>query len=81
MVQRIAGCFSLITFAVCLLIGGLEAGNPFATTVWRALQAMGVTLVLGMVLGAMAKGMLDENLKMEQEKLKNSQPKTAAKGR
>jgi hypothetical protein len=29
-----------LRFPVCLLVGGLDADNPFATTVWRALVAM-----------------------------------------
>jgi flagellar biosynthesis protein FliR len=81
MVQRIAAALALIAFAVCLLIGGLEAGNPFTTTVWRALLAMGATLLVGMVLGTMAQAMINENLKMEQEKLKNSTPKTQGRDR
>jgi len=79
--QRIAASLALIAFAVCLIIGGVEVGNPFATTVIRALAAMVCTYVLGLVLGAMAKAMLDENLKMESEKLKNSQTKSSVPDR
>ncbi len=43
-----------IVFAVCLVVGGLEADNTFATTVERALMAMMATLVIGLVVGAMA---------------------------
>ena len=70
MIQRIAGALSLIAFAVCLLVGGLEADNPFSVTVIRALEAMACTLIVGLAVGAMAKIMLDENLRMEREKLK-----------
>ncbi len=72
MAQRIAVTISLLAFAMCLWAGGIEAGNTFATTVWRALLAMGATLVIGLIVGAMAQKMLDENLAAEQEKLKNS---------
>ncbi|MGA2229529.1 MAG: hypothetical protein ABSH22_01270 [Tepidisphaeraceae bacterium] len=80
MIQRMAGTLSLIAFATCLLVG-LEARNPFTTTVLRGLAAMGTTFVVGLVLGTMAKAMLDENLRMEQEKLKNSTPKSSARDR
>jgi NhaP-type Na+/H+ or K+/H+ antiporter len=72
MVVRIAAAVSMLVFVVCLVAGGIEAGNPFDTTVGRALTAMLATLVIGLVVGAMARKMLDENLKLEQEKLKKS---------
>jgi hypothetical protein len=81
MIPRIAASLSLIAFAVCLLVGGMEAGNPFSTTVWRALAAMLTTLVVGLVLGGMAKVMLQESIRMEKEKLKNSQVKSEATNR
>jgi hypothetical protein len=70
MAQRIAAALAMIVFAVCLL-AGINAGNPFTTVVTRAMLAMLVTLVIGLILGAMAQKMLDENLRIEQEKLKN----------
>jgi len=70
MANRIAGVAALIVFAVCLVVGGIEADNTFTTTVERALTAMAVTLVIGLVLGAMASKMLQENLKSHEEKLK-----------
>ena len=36
----------------------------------RALTAMAATMVIGLILGAMARRMLDENLAVEKEKLK-----------
>ena len=81
MVNRIAASMALISFAVCLLVGGVEAGNPLYTTVLRALEAMMTTLVVGLVVGAMAKAMLDESMKMEQEKLKKNPSKTAGSDR
>jgi hypothetical protein len=74
MVSRIAASLALIAFAVCLLAGGLEAGNPFSTTVWRALAAMLTTLAVGLALGGMAKVMLGESVRMEREKLKQNKP-------
>ena len=79
MARRIAAALSMIAFAICLIIGAFEANNSFATTVQRALAAMVVTLVVGLVIGAMAQKMLDENianLKMQEEKSVNSAQKT-----
>jgi hypothetical protein len=81
MVQRVAASLALITFVICLVAGGLQAGNPFATTVWRALIAMGATFLLGLIVGSMAQKMLDENLSAEEKKLKNSQAKTSGSDR
>ncbi len=81
MATRIAATMSLLSFAICLVIGGLQADNPFATTVWRALLAMGATLVIGLVVGAMANGMLEENLRAEREKLKKISPDVPASDR
>jgi hypothetical protein len=81
MIQRVAVSLSLIAFAVCLLVGGVEVGNPFTTTVLRALAAMAVTLVVGLILGAMLQAMLDESVKMEREKLKKNPAKPEANNR
>lgn len=51
---------ALIVFAVCLAMG-MQAENTFETTVTRALEAMAVTLGIGLVVGAMAQRMLEEN--------------------
>ena len=61
MVRRVAGCLALLAFAVCL-IAGLNAGNSTATVLSNALAALGVTFVVGLVVGAMAQKMLDENV-------------------
>jgi hypothetical protein len=63
MPTRLAAILALLVFAVCLVVGGLETGNPFTTTVARALAAMGGTFVVGLVIGAMGQKMIDENLK------------------
>lgn len=75
MPQRLAATLALVAFALCLLIGGMHAGNTFTTTVTRALAAMAGTWVIGMVLGIMAQRMLDEHVKIEREKLEKSEAK------
>ena len=74
MIRKIAVAMGLLVFSLCLAMGGLQADNSFTTTVQRALTAMAVTLVIGLVIGTMAKKMIDENLKSEEEKLKKSSP-------
>lgn len=61
MIRRIAASMSLVAFAVSLLMG-LRADNPFGTIVANALLAMAATFGVGLVVGAMAQKMLDENL-------------------
>jgi NhaP-type Na+/H+ or K+/H+ antiporter len=78
MPRRLAAILSLVVFALCLLMGGLQAGNPFGTIVLRALLAMGGTFVIGLVIGVMAEIMLNESVAAptsapEAGKLKNSE--------
>ena len=80
MTQRIAVALALVVFVVCLLCGA-SADNPFGTVVTRALLAMLGTLVIGLVLGAMGQRMLDENLKLEEEKVKNESVSPPEDGR
>jgi hypothetical protein len=61
MTRRIAATMSFVAFAVCIFVG-IEADNPFTTVVSKALLAMLVTFVVGLVLGTMAQKMLDENI-------------------
>ena len=61
MTRRIAASMALVAFAVCILVG-LQAGNTFSTILAKALLALVATFVLGLVIGAMAQKMLDENL-------------------
>jgi len=68
--NRIAATLALVAFAMCLLVG-TQAGNTFATTIQRALVAMGGTYVIGLVVGAMGQRMIDEILKAEEQKLKD----------
>ena len=62
MPQRLATLVALLAFAVCLVAGGFGAGNPFTTTVGRALAAMVVTYLIGLVVGVMGRKAIDENL-------------------
>jgi hypothetical protein len=79
MPTRLAAAMSLIVFAVCLVMG-IEADNPFATTIERALEGMGVTLIVGMTVGAMGQKMIEENVNREQKpEIPEAKPK--AKGR
>jgi hypothetical protein len=80
MPQRVAAALALIVFAVCLYSGS-SAGNPFGTVVSRALLAMAATLVIGLIVGTMAQKMLDENLKIDEEKLKNDSANPTKDGR
>jgi hypothetical protein len=61
MVRRIAASMGLVAFFVCIL-AGMHAGNPFSSVVANALAALVVTFVVGLVLGAMAQKMLNENM-------------------
>ena len=70
MTRRIAASMSLVAFFVCI-VTGLQAQNPFTTVVTKALIAMAVTFVVGLILGAMAQKMLDEDVALAQ---KNTQP-------
>lgn len=70
MSNRIAATLALVAFGMCLLIG-IQAQNSFATTIQRALVAMAGTYVIGLIVGAMGQRMIDENLKAEEQKLKD----------
>ena len=70
MAKRMAGVLSIVVFAFCLLMG-LRAGNPFDTIVSRALVGMAGTYVVGLILGAVAQRMVDENMRDEERKLRN----------
>jgi len=69
MVVRIASTLALVVFAVCV-VAGMGAENGFSTVVVRALLAMVVTLFVGLVLGAMAQKMLEENLSAQKNAAK-----------
>jgi Na+/H+-dicarboxylate symporter len=53
---------SLVVFTLCLLIGGFGADNGFGVTVGRALVAMAGTFGIALVIGLMARRMIEENV-------------------
>ena len=59
MATRISGTLALLAFALCLILG-LRAENSFSVTLGRALLAMVVTLVVGLIAGMMIEKMLQE---------------------
>jgi uncharacterized membrane protein len=75
MATRIAAIFALLTFVFGLMVG-LELDNTFRTTVLRATGAMVVTFFVGLVVGGLFDVALKDHLKVEEEKLKNSPPKS-----
>lgn len=82
MPQRIAAILALIAFALCLSVGSLHAGNSFGTAVVRAVIAMMVTFLIGLVVGTMAQRMLEENLRAHEQKLTSAmqiEPKNETK--
>jgi NhaP-type Na+/H+ or K+/H+ antiporter len=81
MILRIAASLSLVVFALCLVVGGIEAHNPFGTTVQTALMAMASTLVIGLFVGYGFDVLLRENLAQEAEKLKQSSESPATADR
>ncbi len=80
MAIRLAAILALLVFAVCLVVGGIETGNTFTTTVSRALAAMAGTFVVGLIIGSMGQKMIDENLTaltrepVESKELKGKKP-------
>lgn len=80
MPKRLAVVVSLVVFAVCIACG-LMAENTFAETIRRALIAMFVTLVVGLIVGFMAQKMLEENAKQVVENEEISETESPAKGR
>ena len=76
MTRRIAATLGLIAFATCL-VQGLFAQNSFRTVVWTALQALVVTVVVGLTIGVMLEKMLNENL-AKPDGLENSAGKPEA---
>lgn len=79
MPQKVAAILAMLAFAMCMVIGGLQADNPFVTTVSRSLIAMAGTFVVGLVLGAMGQKMLTESI--SQKKVKELPAKQEGNGR
>lgn len=80
MARRLAVAVALVAFAVCLLCG-MTAENSFAEIIRRGLYAMVVTLVVGLVIGAAAQRMLNENLQALEKKSGNSEAKPESQDR
>ena len=70
---------SLVVFALCLLIGGIGAGNSFGVAVGRALIAMAGTYAIALVIGLMGKRMIEENVAASAGGSTKSQGKSEAK--
>ena len=60
MPRRLAAAVALLAFFVCLVVGRVEAGNDFSTTVVRALYAMAATFAVGLVVGWAGQRLVDE---------------------
>jgi NhaP-type Na+/H+ or K+/H+ antiporter len=80
MIRRMAVSVALVAFAICILVG-MQAENSFSTTVMRALLAMAVTLVIGLVVGAIGNRMLEENLEPPKKNLEIPEAKDGATDR
>ena len=81
MPHRLAASLALLSFAARLLVGGVHAGNPFTTTIQRALLAMAGTYVIGLIVGAMGQKMIEENVKAAQKKLMDSRTEAGRQDR
>ncbi len=77
---RLAASLALIAFATCLVMG-IVAENPFSTVILRALGALVVTLVVGLVLGAMGQKMLEENVTASKKNMEIGESKPVSKDR
>lgn len=61
MVSRYTGaCLGLLAFAVAVS-AGLTVGNDPVSTLWRALMAMFLFCVLGLIIGACAQSAINEH--------------------
>ena len=81
MPKKLASTLALLAFAACLVAGGVHAGNPFTTTIQRALLAMACTYVIGLVIGSMAEKMIEENVKAAQKKFADSHTEVGVRDR
>lgn len=80
MARRLAAASALIVFAACL-VAGVRAGNSFSTTVGRAVLAMLVTLVIGLIAGAMMERTMEEGLDRPDGKTRETGTDSGAGGR
>ena len=80
MPKQFAAILALIAFALTVVVG-VQAGNSFTTTLFRALVAMAGSYVIGLILGFALQRMLEDNLKAQQQKSKDLQPQPQPKDR
>jgi NhaP-type Na+/H+ or K+/H+ antiporter len=80
MTRRLAVSIALVVFALCLALG-VAAENSFVETVSRALKAMFATLLVGLLVGAMAQKMLEENIRQLAKKSQIQEAKPQPKDR
>lgn len=66
--KQLAAAGAGVAFLACLVIG-LQADNPTATVLWRAIVAMGGVFVVGYVVGLLAQRMLDDDARSARTKL------------
>jgi ABC-type nickel/cobalt efflux system permease component RcnA len=78
MIVRMAAVMALVAFALCVVVGMVEADNPFGTTVQRALVAMAGTMVIGLGVGWCFRQMMKESLSQAEKKLKEPPASPAA---
>ena len=82
MPSRFAASLAILAFALCLIIGVVQADNTFLTTISRALVAMVGTLVVGFIVGHAGQRMIDERVaQMKAAAGRNTEAENAADGR
>ncbi len=82
MPSRFAASLAILAFALCLIIGVVQADNTFLTTISRALVAMVGTLVVGYIVGHAGQRMIDERVvQMKAVSDKNTEAEKPANGR
>ena len=76
----IASFLALAAFAVAIT-AGLAAGNPVATTLWRALLAMAGGYVIGRIIGYVAQRAVHQHIEQykQDHPLQNNNPAPASR--
>jgi fructose-specific phosphotransferase system IIC component len=74
---RVAATCGTIAFVACLITGGFGADNPVSVVLTQALAAMGVTFVVGYIVGMAAKKMVAESLSNEKNQLRRELEKVS----
>lgn len=82
MPARFAASLAVLAFALCLIVGVVQADNTFLTTISRALLAMVGTLVVGLIVGHAGQRMIDERMvQLKAAADKNTEAEKPADGR